>query len=152
MPFRIAISYLSSMVTLFITIFTVFFAPKPKPIITGADQTSAYLPLLKGKRVGILGNPTSIIGSRSLVDSLHSLKIDIREIFGPEHGFRGKASAGAKVADEVDSATGIPIISLYGSKRKPSKEDMDAIDILIFDLQDVGCRFYTNINVLRNLM
>jgi uncharacterized protein YbbC (DUF1343 family) len=123
-----------------------------KPIITGADQTSRYLPLLKGKRVGILGNPTTIIGTRSLVDSLHYLKIDIKEIFGPEHGFRGKASNGAKVADEIDSATGIPIISLYGPKRKPSKEDMDAIDILIFDLQDVGCRFYTNINVLRNIM
>lgn len=125
---------------------------KPKPIITGADQTGLYLPLLKGKRVGILGNPSSIIGNRSLVDSLHDLKIDIREIFGPEHGFRGKASNGARVADEIDSATGIPIISLYGPKRKPSKEDMDAIDIMIYDVQDVGCRFYTNINVLRNVM
>ena len=125
---------------------------KAKPIITGADQTGAYLPLLKGKRVGILGNPTSIIGKRSLVDSLHDLGVDIKEIFGPEHGFRGKASNGAKVADEIDSATGIPIISLYGPKRKPSKADMDAIDIMIFDLQDVGCRFYTNINVLRNIM
>lgn len=125
---------------------------KNKPIITGADQTALYLPLLKGKRVGILGNPTTIISTRSLVDSLHELKVDIRELFGPEHGFRGKASAGAKVADETDSATGIPIISLYGAKRKPSKEDMDAIDIMVFDLQDVGCRFYTNINVLRNIM
>ncbi len=123
-----------------------------KPIITGADQTSRYLPLLKGKRIGILGNPSSIIGNRSLVDSLHDLKINIREIFGPEHGFRGKASNGAKVADEIDSATGIPIISLYGPKRKPSKQDMDSIDIMIFDVQDVGCRFYTNINVLRNIM
>jgi len=127
-------------------------ASKKKPIITGADQTSRYLPLLKGKRVGILGNPTAIIGNRSLVDSLHDLKIDIKEVFGPEHGFRGKASNGAKVADEIDSATGIPIISLYGPKRKPSKQDMDAIDIMIFDLQDVGCRFYTNINILRNIM
>ena len=124
----------------------------PKPIVTGADQTGLYLPLLKGKRVGVLGNPSSIIGSRSLVDSLHDLGVDIKEIFGPEHGFRGKASNGAKVADEIDSATGIPIISLYGPKRKPSKADMDAIDIMIFDVQDVGCRFYTNINVLRNIM
>ena len=127
-------------------------SPEKKPIITGADQTSRYLPLLKGKRVGILGNPTAIIGSRSLVDSLHDLNITIKAIFGPEHGFRGKASNGAKVADEIDSATGIPIISLYGPKRKPSKQDMDSIDIMIFDLQDVGCRFYTNINVLRNIM
>jgi uncharacterized protein YbbC (DUF1343 family) len=123
-----------------------------KPIITGADQTAAYLPLLKGKRVGMLVNPTSVIHHQSIVDSLHKLKVDIREVFGPEHGFRGKASNGAKVSDEIDSATGIPIISLYGRKRKPSKEDMDAIDIMVFDIQDVGCRFYTYINTLRDIM
>lgn len=123
-----------------------------KPIITGADQTAAYLPLLKGKRVGMLVNPTSIIHNQSIVDSLHKLKIDIREVFGPEHGFRGKASNGAKVSDEIDSATGIPIISLYGRKRRPSKQDMDAIDIMVFDVQDVGCRFYTYINTLRDIM
>lgn len=134
------------------TLFVAAIHGPKRPIVTGADQTGLYLPLLKGKRVGVLGNPSSIIGSRSLVDSLHDLGVDIKEIFGPEHGFRGKASNGAKVADEIDSATGIPIISLYGPKRKPSKEDMDAIDIMIFDVQDVGCRFYTNINVLRNIM
>src|SRR5882672_1914298 len=127
-------------------------APVPKPIITGADQTKAYLPFLKGRRVGMLVNPTSVIHHRSIVDSLHALKIDIREVFGPEHGFRGKASNGAKVSDDIDSATGIPIISLYGAKRKPSKQDMDAIDVMIFDIQDVGCRFYTYINTLRNIM
>jgi uncharacterized protein YbbC (DUF1343 family) len=73
-------------------------------------------------------------------------------VFGPEHGFRGNASNGAKVEDEVDSATRIPIVSLYGTKRKPSKNDMDAIDIMIFDIQDVGCRFYTNINTLSDVM
>ena len=125
---------------------------KGKPILTGADQTALYLPLIRGKRIGVLANPSTIIGNRSLVDSLHDLGIDIREIFGPEHGFRGKASNGAKVGDEIDSATGIPVISLYGHKRQPSKEDMDAIDIMVFDVQDVGCRFYTNINVLRNIM
>ena len=123
-----------------------------KPIITGADQTAAYLPLLKGKRVGMLVNPTSVIHNQSIVDSLHKLKVDIREVFGPEHGFRGKASNGAKVSDEIDSATGIPVISLYGRKRRPSKEDMDAIDIMVFDIQDVGCRFYTYINTLRDIM
>jgi len=137
---------------LFLLIFLASTGQTTKPILPGADQTTAYLPLLKGKRVGIMANPTSIIGHRSLVDSLHALKIDIREVFGPEHGFRGNASNGAKVADEVDSATGIPIISLYGPKRKPSKEDMAAIDMMIFDIQDVGCRFYTNINALRNIM
>ena len=121
-------------------------------IITGADQTELYLPLLKGKRVGMLVNQTSIIGNKLSVDSLLSHGIDIKMIFGPEHGFRANASNGARVADEIDPKTGIPIISLYGQKRKPSKADMDKIDIMIFDIQDVGCRFYTNINTLREIM
>jgi len=124
----------------------------PKKIITGADQLSEYLPYLRGKRVGMLVNQTSIIGNRSSVDSLLSLHINIRTIFGPEHGFRGNASNGAKVSDEVDPKTGIPIVSLYGAKRKPSKQDMDSLDIMIFDLQDVGCRFFTTINTLHDVM
>lgn len=122
------------------------------PITTGADQVEAYLPYLKGKRVGMLVNQTSIIGSILSVDSLRSLGVDITVIFGPEHGFRANASNGAKVADEIDPQTGIPIISLYGQKRKPSKKDMAALDIMIFDIQDVGCRFYTNINTLYDVM
>ena len=90
-----------------------------KKILTGADQVDQYLPLLKGKRVAILANQTSIIGKTHLVDSLKSLGINIVKVFGPEHGFRGKASAGVQVADEKDAATGIPIISLYGKKNKP---------------------------------
>jgi uncharacterized protein YbbC (DUF1343 family) len=121
-------------------------------IKTGADQTSKYLSYIKGKRIGILGNPTTIIGKRHLVDSLRSLGVNIVKVFGPEHGFRGNASNGAVVHDEVDSATGIPIVSLYGSKRKPSVEDMAAIDLMIYDIQDVGCRFYTNINTLADIM
>ena len=121
-------------------------------ILTGADQTEKYLSYLKGKRIGILSNQTSIIGKTHLVDSLKSLGINIVTLFGPEHGFRGNASAGVSVQDEVDSATGIPIVSLYGVRRKPSKEHMDAIDLMIYDLQDVGCRFYTNINKLAALM
>ena len=125
-----------------------------KEIRTGADQTEKYLPYLKGKRIGIVSNQTSIIGSKKihLVDSLHKLGINIVSVFGPEHGFRGNASAGTKVQDEIDSATGIQIISLYGPRRKPRREDMDAIDLMIYDVQDVGCRFYTNINVLRGIM
>ncbi|RYG06288.1 MAG: DUF1343 domain-containing protein [Chitinophagaceae bacterium] len=122
------------------------------PIKTGADQTEKYLPLLKDKRVGILANPTSIIGSKHMVDSLQSLGVNIVKVFGPEHGFRGAASAGDKVKDEVDSATKIPIISLYGPKKKPSKADLENVDIMIFDVQDVGCRFYTYINVLAHVM
>ena len=122
------------------------------PIITGAEQTQKYLSDLKGKRVAILANPTTIIGQKHLVDSLLSLGIHIVKVFGPEHGFRGNASNGAKVSDEKDSATGIQIISLYGAKRKPSKQDLSNVDIMIFDIQDVGCRFYTYINVLRDVM
>lgn len=123
-----------------------------EPIKTGAEQTEKYLPLLQGKKVAIMANPTTIIGSSHLVDSLKSLGINIVKVFGPEHGFRGNASAGVDVGDETDKKTGIPIISLYGKKNKPSKEDLADVDILIYDLQDVGCRFYTNINALSKLM
>ena len=119
---------------------------------TGAEQTEQYLPYLKGKRVGILGNQTSVIAKRHLVDSLQALGIKIVKVFGPEHGFRGQASNGARVADEVDSATGIPIVSLYGAKRRPSAQDLQDVDVMMFDLQDVGCRFYTNINTLADVM
>lgn len=130
------------------------FCDAQKRIKTGADQTELYLPLLKGKNVAMCVNPTSVIGKNLVpsVDSLLRLNIHISKIFGPEHGFRGNASNGAKVTDEVDAKTGIPIISLYGQKRKPSKIDLDAVDLMIFDIQDVGCRFYTNINTLADVM
>jgi uncharacterized protein YbbC (DUF1343 family) len=123
-----------------------------KTPVTGADQVARYLPYLKGKRVGLLANNTSIIGNRSIADSLQALGVDIRMIFGPEHGFRGNASNGAHVGDEIDPATGIQVISLYGNKRKPSAAEMKAIDLMIFDIQDVGCRFYTYINKLADIM
>ena len=123
-----------------------------KPIKTGAERTEEYVPYLKGKRVAILANPTSIIGKTHLVDSLKSLGINIVKVFGPEHGFRGNASAGVHVADEIDAKSGIPVISLYGKKNKPSKEDMADVDVMVYDLQDVGVRFYTNINALSRLM
>ena len=145
------------------SIFTFCSSSKPKPdatrikvskkeIKTGAEQTDKYLPLLKGKRVAIMANQTSIIGKTHLVDSLKTLGVNIVKVFGPEHGFRGNASAGAKVADEIDPVSGIPVISLYGAKNKPTKEDLADVDLLIYDLQDVGCRFYTNINALSRLM
>lgn len=121
-------------------------------ILTGADQTDKYLPYLKGKRVAILANQTSIIGKSHMVDSLKSRGVNIVKVFGPEHGFRGNASAGVQVADETDPKTGIPIISLYGKKNKPSKEDLADVDVMVYDLQDVGVRFYTNINALSRLM
>lgn len=128
-------------------------AVAPKDTIrTGADQTEKYVPYLKGKRVAILANQTSIIGRRHMVDSLQSLGVNIVKVFGPEHGFRGNASAGTQVSDEKDPTTGIPVISLYGRKNKPSKEDLADVDIMIYDVQDVGVRFYTNINALSRLM
>lgn len=121
-------------------------------IVTGADQTEKYLSYLKGKRIGMVANQTSIIGNQLSVDSLLSLGIKITKVFGPEHGFRGNASNGTAVSDEVDTKTGIPIISLYGEQKKPSKEQLADIDLMIFDIQDVGCRFYTNINTLEDVM
>lgn len=121
-------------------------------IITGAERTDLYLHLLEGKRVAIMANPTTVIGERHLVDSLLLLDVNIVKVFGPEHGFRGNASAGAVVNDEIDKVTGIPIISLYGKKKKPSNDDLADVEIVIYDLQDVGCRFYTNINALVQLM
>lgn len=135
-----------------ILITTSFVNPPAKSIITGADQTSVYLPYLKGKRVGMLVNQTSIIGKSHCVDSLVKLGVTITKIFGPEHGFRGNASNGAKVSDSTDPKTGIPVISLYGKNRKPTKEHLADVDVMIFDVQDVGARFYTYINTLSHVM
>ncbi len=121
-------------------------------IKTGAEQTEKYLPLLKGKRIGIVANQSSVIGKTLLVDSLKSLGLSVVKIFGPEHGFRGNASAGAEVSDSTDSKTGIPVISLYGKKFKPSAKDLADVDLLIFDIQDVGARFYTFIDLLAKVM
>lgn len=125
--------------------------PKPE-IITGADQTDKYLPYLKGKRIGLVANQTSIIGKQSSVDSLLKLGVNIVKVFGPEHGFRGNASNGAVVRDEKDAKTGLPIVSLYGRNEKPTKEQLADIDLMVFDIQDVGCRYYTIINTLEHVM
>ena len=121
-------------------------------ILPAAYRTQVYLPLLKGKRVGVFANHTATIGHKHLVDSLFSLGINITKAFGPEHGFRGTADAGEKIDNYIDAATGIPVISLYGKKRKPSAEDLADVDILLFDIQDVGTRFYTFISSLQEFM
>lgn len=126
--------------------------PYGPEIITGADQTGKYLPYLKGKRIGLVANQSSIIGNKSIVDSLLDHGVHIVKVFGPEHGFRGNASNGAEVNDEKDPQTGIPIISLYGRNQKPTKEQLADIDLMVFDIQDVGCRYYTNINTLEHVM
>jgi len=125
---------------------------KEARIIPAAERISVYLPLIKGKRVGIFANQTSIVGNTHLVDTLKKLGVNIKVIFGPEHGFRGTADAGEKVGNYIDDKTGIPVISLYGGKSRPDENDLKDIDILIFDLQDVGCRFYTYINSMQNFL
>lgn len=120
------------------------------PIEPGAYQTKSYFPMLKGKRVGVFVNHTSLIGKTHLVDKLLQQHIQVVKIFVPEHGFRGNVDD--KVKDEIDAKTGIPIISLYGKKLKPSADDLHDLDILVFDIQDVGVRFYTYISSLQKLM
>jgi uncharacterized protein YbbC (DUF1343 family) len=123
-----------------------------KTILPGAYQTQQYIPLLKNKRVAIFANATATIGNRHLVDTLQKLGIKIIKAFGPEHGFRGTADAGEKVDTYIDSATGIPVISLYGKKRRPSAEDLKDVDVMLFDIQDVGTRFYTFISSLEEFL
>jgi uncharacterized protein YbbC (DUF1343 family) len=127
-------------------------ADNSQRIMPAAERLHVYLPLLKGKRVGIFANQTSIVGNSHLVDTLRKLGVDIKVIFGPEHGFRGTADAGEKVGNYIDIKTGIPVVSLYGANRKPSAEDLKKVDLLIFDIQDVGVRFYTYISSLEEFM
>lgn len=121
-------------------------------ILTGADQPERYLSKLKGKNLALVVNQTSLIGDQHLVDYLLSKKLKIKRIFAPEHGFRGEAGAGELIGNSKDRETGIPIISVYGKNRKPSAEQLSGIDIVIFDIQDVGCRFYTYISTLHYMM
>lgn len=125
------------------------FSQEIKP---GAYQTTEYLPELKGKRIGLFANHTATIGNKHLVDTLVSLGMNITKAFGPEHGFRGTADAGEKVGDYKDAATGIPVISLYGKKRRPSADDLQDVDVMLFDIQDVGTRFYTYISSLEEFI
>lgn len=123
-----------------------------KQIVTGAEQTEQYLPLIKNKTVAIVANQTSLIQKTHLVDSLISLKIKIKCVFAPEHGFRGEAGAGEEIKSALDVKTGVPLISLYGNHLKPSKDDLKSVDWVIFDIQDVGARFYTYISTLQYVM
>ncbi len=122
------------------------------PLMVGAERLETYLPFLADKTIALLVNQTSMVGDLHLVDTLISSGIKIKCIFAPEHGFRGKADAGQKLKDGIDDETGIPLISLYGKKRKPSAEDLSGVDVVIFDIQDVGARFYTFISSMHYLM
>ena len=121
-------------------------------IITGAERLDQYLPMLKGKKVAVLVNHTAVVGKEHLVDVLKKAGVDIKVIFGPEHGFRGSAPDGAKISNEVDANTGAPVISLYGAKNKPTPEDLKGVDIMLYDIQDVGTRFYTFISSMQYFM
>jgi len=125
---------------------------KPADVKVGAQRMDVYLPVLKNKNIAVVGNQTSMVGQTHLLDTLLSLGIKVKKIFGPEHGFRGTADAGAKVKTMKDSKTGIPIISLYGKREKPTPADMKDIDVVVFDIQDVGVRFYTYISTLHYVM
>jgi uncharacterized protein YbbC (DUF1343 family) len=139
-------------------------AVQEPPLQIAANRTEAYLPLLLGKRIAVVANQTSVIfkaplvGSQDsnpsshLIDSLLALQVSIKKVFAPEHGFRGEADAGEKVQDSLDSKTGLPIISLYGKNRKPTAAQLKNIDLVLFDIQDVGVRFYTYIATLQLVM
>ncbi len=137
-----------------LTLFTVHLSAQnfSNKIITGAEQSAEYLPLLQGKKVALLVNQTSVIKKAHLVDFLLEQKINIVKIFAPEHGFRGQADAGEKVKSGVDAKTGLSITSMYGANKKPSKESMQGIDVVVFDIQDVGARFYTYISSMQYMM
>ena len=121
-------------------------------LIPGAECTQDYLPLLSGKRVALLINQTSRIGPRLLADSLLRRGVRLTKIFVPEHGFRGTGDAGAHIANGKDSATGLPLISLYGKAKKPTAQQLEGVDVVVYDIQDVGARFYTYISTLQYMM
>lgn len=121
-------------------------------IQVGADRTAEYLPLLKGKSVAIAANQSSTIKQTHLVDTLVALGVKVKKVFCPEHGFRGTVDAGKKVKTYKDEKTNLPIISLYGKNKKPQPSDLQDIDVIIFDIQDVGVRFYTYLSTLHYLM
>lgn len=124
----------------------------PALVQTGSQQLNTLLPKIKDKRVALVVNHTSLIGKVHLADSLKSLGINIVKIFGPEHGFRGNAADGELVNDSVDAKTGIPLVSLYGKNKKPSAQQLADVDVMVFDIQDVGTRFYTYIGTMHYVM
>jgi uncharacterized protein YbbC (DUF1343 family) len=126
--------------------------PVQRTLQYGSQQFQMYMPLLEGKRVGLFINNTSVIGQAPLVDLLVALKVDIKKIFGPEHGFRGDAPDGSKITDGIDQKTGIPVVSLYGKNYKATPEQLADVDVVVFDIQDVGTRFYTYISSMHYMM
>jgi uncharacterized protein YbbC (DUF1343 family) len=121
-------------------------------IITGAERTEVYFPLIKMKKIAVVANQTSVIGKVHMVDSLFNAGFEIQKVFGPEHGFRGQAADGMEINNDIDPKLNIPVISLYGAHKKPAKEDLADVDVVLFDIQDVGVRFYTYISTMTYVM
>ena len=121
-------------------------------ILPAADQMNLYLPMLRGKKIALLVNHTSVVGKTHLIDTLLKSGINIKVIFGPEHGFRGDAPDGAKIETTADPRTGIPVVSLYGKKNKPTADDLKDVDVMVYDIQDVGTRYYTFISSMQYFM
>ncbi len=126
--------------------------PVRKNIVLGSQRVNQFVPLLEGKKVGLLVNQTSWIDDTHLVDTLLSKGVNVVKIFAPEHGFRGDVDAGGIVSDGIDASTGLPVISLYGKNKKPTSDQLQGLDVMIFDIQDVGVRFYTYISSMHYLM
>jgi len=135
-----------------VVISIVSFTGHAKSIIVGAEQPAKYLPFLQGKKVGLVVNQTSSVEGKHLVDFLISHDVDIKYIFAPEHGFRGNHDAGAEVKDNIDPLTQLPVISIYGKNKKPSPDIIRQLDVIIFDIQDVGVRFYTFLSSMHYMM
>lgn len=160
--FRISISELIFPIVIKITFFLIVINSAQKSfaqterILVGAEQTELYFKDIKNKRIAVVANQTSRIRSRKkyvhLIDTLISMNINVKKVFAPEHGFRGIADAGEKVSDGFDIKTGLPIVTLYGENRKPSSKHLENIDVVIFDIQDVGARFYTYISTMHMVM
>lgn len=143
---------LSIFFSLFVSTIVCAQKTKVSEVITGAERMEVYLPLLKGKAVAVFANQTSVVSNTHLVDTLIKSGVKIVKMFGPEHGFRGNASAGEQVEDGQDKATGLPVISLFGDHKKPTAADFKDVDVVVFDIQDVGVRFYTYISSLEYLI
>lgn len=137
---------------LYILLFILFYLHTNAQVKVGAEQTEKYLPLIEGKRIALVVNQTSIVEKVHLLDTLLNLRLDVKKVFAPEHGFRGTADAGETVEDSKDRKTGIPLISIYSKNKKPSSEQLNDVDVVIFDIQDVGARFYTYISTLHYVM
>ncbi len=121
-------------------------------VLTGLERTDEYLPILRGKRIGVVANNASVVRGVNTVDTLIALECDVVKIYSPEHGFRRQVEAGLHLDNQIDSLTGVEVISLYGKKQKPSQEDLEGVDLIVFDIQDVGVRFYTYISTLSYVM